>query len=119
MSEYSKEQHEVLDLLKKAPGKRPQFFDTGGVDHLLTMIMELSSQLWIVKEKLYLHGEILCELDPDLKQKLKHWQPSPDQSIELEQMRTRMINNLFRSVTSNEPVNDNASDTDDPVPPGT
>ena len=111
------EQEEALALLHKAPGKRPQFFNSEGSDHLLTMVLELAKHLWVVKERLYAHEAILSELDIDLRERLESWQQTPAQAAELEAMRSAMIEGLFRSVTAKEPSDARAPGTEDPAPP--
>ena len=35
-------------------GKRPRFFDASGTDELMSMVLELTAELWVVKKRLYL-----------------------------------------------------------------
>jgi hypothetical protein len=34
-------------------GIRPNFFDEGAVDRIVTVMLEMMTELWVVKERLY------------------------------------------------------------------
>lgn len=41
----------VAALQRHAKGKRPQLFADPAVDHLLAMVLELASELWVARER--------------------------------------------------------------------
>ena len=43
----------MTDLPLDARGRRPAFFDKDGVDQLLSMMLELATEVWVVRERLY------------------------------------------------------------------
>lgn len=117
MSDAAPNQQEVLNLLNRTPGKRPQFFAADGMDQMFSMIIELSSQLYVVKERLYAHEAILGDMDIQLADTIDRWEPSEAQAKELQAMRGAMIDNLFRTVTARDPKSAMPPETDDPNPP--
>lgn len=108
---------EALELLTRAPGKRPSFLGENALDHMFTMIMELSSQVWVLKERLYAYESLSNQANSTLKQDIEAWAPSPEEAHELEAMRQAMLQNLFRSVTAKEPAAKIPDETKDPAPP--
>lgn len=108
---------EALDLLNRAPGKRPSFIGENALDHMFTMIMELSSQVWVLKERLYVYESLNKEANTFSKEDVEGWTPSADQAVELEAMRQVMLQSLFRSVTAKEPSAKMPVETEDPALP--
>ena len=42
-------------------GKRPSFFDESAVDQIVTMMLEVMAELWVVKERVYTLEKVLDE----------------------------------------------------------
>ncbi len=81
-----------------AAGDRPTFFKEAGVDQLLSMVLELAAELWVVRERVYrleAAGEVGGVALKDLAETLEL---SPEQSAELAGMRETFLRGLFRSL---------------------
>lgn len=109
---------EALALLTHRSGKRHAFLGEGALDHMFTMMMELSSQLWVVKERLYAYESIMNDAGLVPKDKIEGWTPSSEEQEELSSMRQLMLQELFRSVLAQGPSKAKFSETEDPLPPG-
>lgn len=110
-------EREALDLLNRAPGKRPTFLGEPAIDHIFSMVMELSSQLYVLKERLYAYESLNDEANLISKERIENWAPSEAQANDLEAMRQEMLQNLFRTVTAKEPHSKMPPETRDPSPP--
>ena len=77
-----------------AAGDRPTFFKEAGVDQLLSMVLELAAELWVVRERVY-RLEAAGVVSKDLVETLEL---SPEQSAELAAMRETFLRGLFRSL---------------------
>ncbi len=81
-----------------AAGDRQTFFKDGGVDQLLSMVLELAAELWVVRERVYrleAAGEIGGVPLRDLAETLDL---SADQQAELATMRETFLRGMFRSL---------------------
>jgi hypothetical protein len=81
-----------------ASGRRPAFFDEPGVDQLVTMVLELATELWVVRERLYAIEDVAGRRGLDLRQDVERWKPDAAQQAELAGMRARMLENMFRTL---------------------
>ena len=81
-----------------AAGDRPTFFKEAGVDQLLSMVLELAAELWVVRERVYrleAAGEIGGVALKELAERLEL---SVEQATELAGMREAFLRGLFRSL---------------------
>ena len=65
-------------------GKRPRFFPGAGTDELVSMLLELSSELWTVKERLYALERAADDAGLDLTRRIEAWQPTDHEAGELD-----------------------------------
>lgn len=79
-------------------GKRPRFFPGAGTDELVSMLLELSSELWTVKERLYALERAADDAGLDLTRRIEAWQPTDQEAGELDAARERMIATVLRSL---------------------
>jgi hypothetical protein len=82
-------------------GKRPRFFPESGNDEQMSMILELMSEVWIVRERMFALEQVAAEAGLPLAEKLENWQPSDAQAKELDTQRNRMIKTVLRSLEAN------------------
>ena len=79
-------------------GKRPRFFAEGGTDETISMLLEITAELWTVKERLYALEKAADEAGLDLGRRIERWQPSDAEAAELDAARQRMIATVLRSL---------------------
>jgi len=87
-----------MDLPLDASGRRPAFFGQDGVDQLAAMVLELATELWVVKERLYVLEASAEGLGLPLRAAIDAWRPTADDEIELAHRRAAMIETLFRTL---------------------
>jgi hypothetical protein len=88
----------MVDLPRDASGKRPVFFEQDGVDQLVSMVLELATELWVVKERLYAVEAVADERGLNLRSGVEGWVANEAQATELAAMRARMLSDLFRTL---------------------
>lgn len=79
-------------------GKRPRFFPEAGQDESISMMLELLSEVWMVRERLYALEKVAAKHGLDLTPDIEEWRPDEDEAAELAQHRRQMIQSMLRSV---------------------
>ena len=79
-------------------GKRPQFFAGNGMDELLSMVLELASETWVIRRRLYLLERVAARNGLELTRGIEGYEPDPDEARELEEMRRRLVATVLRAV---------------------
>jgi hypothetical protein len=88
-----------------AAGRRPAFFSQDGVDQLLTMVLELATELWVLRERVFVIEAAAADHGLPLKTAVETYALSAEQSAELARIRGAMMDQLFRSLhQDNRPV---------------
>ena len=82
-------------------GKRPRFFPESGADESVTMILELMSEVWVVKERLYALEKVVEDAGLSVADQLEAWKPTDEQAGELDEQRKRFIQTVLRSLEAN------------------
>ena len=88
----------MSDVPLQAAGRRPAFFDDPGLDQLVSIVLELASELWVVRERLYVLEAVAADQGLALRHAIESWKPSPEQQSELADMRRRMLEEMFRTL---------------------
>lgn len=88
----------MSDVPLQAAGRRPAFFDDPGLDQLVSIVLELASELWVVRERLYALEAVAGDQGLALRQAIEAWKPSAEQRTELADMRRRMLEEMFRTL---------------------
>jgi hypothetical protein len=92
-----------VSLPLSAAGRRSTFFEQESLDHLVTMMVELSAELWVVRERLYAAEAMLDAQTPGFRQQVERWQPNEAQAAELVAMRQTMLASLYRTLEIERP----------------
>lgn len=79
-------------------GKRPRFFDAGGTDELMSMVLELTAELWVVKKRLYLLERVAGQAGVPLTPEIEAYELNPDEVAELDERRRLLIATVLRSL---------------------
>jgi hypothetical protein len=88
----------VSQLPLDASGRRPAFFGQDGVDQLVTMVLELATELWVVRERVFVIEAVAVKEGLALTHAVETYKPSEAERATLEQMRGTMMNHLFRTL---------------------
>jgi len=79
-------------------GKQPRFFATEGMDELMTMVLELTTELWVVKKRVYLMERVAGDQGVDLTSGIENYEFSEAEAKELEDLRSQLISTVLRST---------------------
>jgi len=82
----------------EAGGRRPAFFDQDGMDQLLSMVLELAAELWVVRERVFVVEAVLQTKGVAVSEAIEAFVPTAEQQATLAAMRADMTAQLFRSL---------------------
>lgn len=89
---------EKAPLARHIRGKRPQFFDDTAADHLLSMVLELSAELWVSRSRQAALESYLTQNGALDAAKFEDFDlPQADKEA-LEAWRSEFMQRLFRTV---------------------
>jgi hypothetical protein len=83
-------------------GKRPRFFPTSGTDELMSMVLELTAELWVIKKRLYLLERVAGQAGVPLTPQIEGYELSADEVTELDQRRRELISTVLRSLDTDQ-----------------
>lgn len=78
--------------------RRQAFFESDAVDQLLTMVLELAAEQWVLRERVYAIEKAADALGLNLTAAVESYRFSEAEKTTLAGMRKTMIDNLMRSV---------------------
>jgi hypothetical protein len=108
---------EALALLKRPPGKRPEFFPDRGVDQLFSLVLELTTELWVLRERVYSIEDVAGKHGLPLRDLVEGWKPNEEQANELARMRHAMLQQLFRTIDKDAAPDSTRGELADPQVP--
>ena len=82
-------------------GKRPRFFPSAGADESVSMMLELMSEVWVLRERQYALESVIEESGISVAERLESWRPSEEQASDLDNQRERFIQTVLRSLEAN------------------
>jgi len=82
-------------------GKRPRFFPESGADESVSMMLELMSEIWAMRERMYALEQVAAESGLQLTEGIEAWRPSADEAEYLDQQRQKFIESVLRSLDAN------------------
>ncbi len=88
----------MTTLQRAAAGRRQTFFEQDGMDQLVSMVLELATELWTVRQRLYVLERAVEGQSAPLSDLVETYQPSATEQAELEAMRAKMVRELFRAL---------------------
>lgn len=87
-----------VNLPRRSKGKRPTFFKDPSVDHLMTMILELSTELSVVYSRLDTLERVLEDAKLIKRAGLETYQPDATAEAERAEWRALFLDRLFRTI---------------------
>ena len=79
-------------------GKRPSFFDESAVDQVVTMMLEVMAELWVVKERVYVLEKVLDEAGIATTEQVESRALTENEVAELEIARRKYVETIMRSL---------------------
>ena len=86
------------DLPLDAAGHRPAFFAQEGIDQMLSMVLEIAAELWVVRERVFVVEAVLQNQGIAVSEMVEAFVPTADQQATLARMRADMTAQMFRSL---------------------
>ncbi|MBS0419635.1 MAG: hypothetical protein JSR66_18140 [Proteobacteria bacterium] len=88
----------MSDTPKSLPGRREAFFETDAIDQLVTMMLEVATDHWVLRERVFVIEKAAEQLGIRLHDAVEAYQlTAADQQLLAAQRRT-LIENIMRSV---------------------
>jgi hypothetical protein len=78
--------------------RRQAFFETDAIDQLMSMVLELAAEHWVLRERLFAIEHAADKLGWNLSAAVESYEFSDAEQATLGAMRKTMIDNLMRSV---------------------
>ena len=88
----------MTDIPLAQKGRRPSFFDESAVDQIVTMMLEVMAELWVVKERVYTLEKVLGEAGIAAKEQIEACKLGEDEVAELEGARRKFVETILRSL---------------------
>ncbi len=85
----------------QSDGKRPRFFPESGADEMVSMMLELMSEVWVLRERMYALEQVAADRGIELTAGIEAWQPDAQQAEQLAEARATFIANVTRSLGAN------------------
>lgn len=87
-----------IRMQKTARGKRPQYFDDISIDRCLSMVMALSEEVWVMRERMAAMEALLSRGERVSSSVLDAYEPSSDESIDTARRREIFLDCVLRSI---------------------
>jgi hypothetical protein len=88
----------MTDIPLAQKGKRPGFFDESAVDQIVTMMLEVMAELWVVKERVYVFEKVLDEAGIAVTEQVESRALTENEVAELEIARRKYVETIMRSL---------------------
>ncbi len=79
-------------------GKRPRFFSAPGMDEMMSMVLELTAETWVIKKRLYLLERVAGQAGVSLTDEIENYELTEAEINELDQLRTQLISTVMRAT---------------------
>lgn len=92
-----------LENLKDLPGfkrSNPIYFESEVVDHLISIVLDLGAELWVVKDRLAHLEEVLTENNKMTLTDLQEGKPSEPLQEKLDEERKQIIKRIYGRLYS-------------------
>ncbi len=116
MSNFS-ENHQP-HIIKDVKGKRPAFYDTEGLDHMMSMVMTLASELTVLRDRVDAQERVAKAQGIDLAAGIEQLVLDEDALREREAWRQGFMDRLFyvaRKEVNEAKANETAQSFDDTI----
>ena len=82
-------------------GRNPHFFDDPNTDRLLTMVMELASEVSVMRDRLDTHERLAAQKGLYSEDDIESFQPSEEDAASREARRGRFLDRLLKGLYAN------------------
>ncbi len=85
----------------KIKGRNPHFFDDPNTDRLLTMIMELASEVSVMRDRLDTHERLAASKGVYTQDDIEAFRPTDQEAEERAAWRSRFLDRLLKGLYAN------------------
>ena len=78
--------------------KRQAFFESDAVDQLVSMVLEVAAEQWVLRERVFVIERAMGKLGLNLSAAVEDYRLSEAEQATLAAMRKTLIDNLMRTV---------------------
>ncbi len=104
----------MKELPRMARGRRHRFFEADGVDELLSMVLELTAEISVTKERQFALERILEANGIDAGAEIERWMPSADEETRMAEVRQEMLARVLRTLDAEPRATDLDAEARDP-----
>ncbi len=79
-------------------GRNPHFFDDPNIDRLISMVMELASELSVTRDRLDSHQRILEKKGIFISDEIDKFDPSPEELKSREEWRSKFLDRVLNAL---------------------
>lgn len=79
-------------------GKRPRFFAAHGVDELTSAILELTSEVSVLRQRMYALERVAADAGLDLRTRIEAYQPTADEREEMAASCRQLVAGVLRAL---------------------
>ena len=97
------------ELPRSARGARRRYFEADGVDELLSMVLELTSEVATVRQRLYVTERVLEKHGLDVGRDIEGYELSEEDARHLAEDRERLLRTVTRTLECDAAPKDAAS----------
>lgn len=92
----SKTPADAVQLPRSTKGKRPQFFDDPSLDQMMTFLLELTTEVGVMRERLDTVERLLDDQGSVTRAAIEAYQPSPAVEAERNAWREAFLKRVYR-----------------------
>lgn len=82
----------------KIKGRNPHFYDDPNIDRLLTMIMELASEVSVLRDRLDTHERVAASKGIYTQDDIEDYRPSEEEAKERAAQRGKFLDRLLKGL---------------------
>lgn len=91
----------MAEIPLDSKAKRPGFFADTAMDQMMSMMLEMMTEVWVVKERIYALEQVLNDEGLGVSDKISNAKLTDAQVGELEVARGKFIQSIMRSLEGN------------------
>lgn len=88
----------LKEIPRMARGRRNNFFEAEGIDELVSMVLELTAEVSVLRERQYAMERVLESNGLEVGAGIEAWQPTSDDETALTADRQRLISTVLRTL---------------------
>jgi hypothetical protein len=79
-------------------GRNPHFFDDPNIDRLITMMMELASEISVMRDRLDTHERLAAQHGVYSEDDVESYRPTDDEAKAREEWRSKFLDRILKAL---------------------